>query len=113
MGMWTVPKESEESKFSDAELDEFTQKIAEAVASRRMSVPVIMALEMSKPLSFLSYSSLVIFGPILEMVFDPVKMEKLQALVVDRVRIEKLIVAIEDLEKTKKDVKEGESREQR
>lgn len=113
MGMWTVSKEPAESKFSDEELDEFTEKIAQAIAVRSMSVPVIMALEMAKPLSFLGYSSMVIFGPILEMVFDPGKTEKLQALIVDRGRIEKLIVAIEDLEKTNKEVKEGESREQR
>lgn len=113
MGMWTIPKDSENSKFSAEELDEFAQKIAEAVFARRMSVPVIMALEMAKPLSFLSYSSLVIFGPVLEMIFDPGKMEKLQAVIADRDRIEKLIVTLETLEQGKKDIKEGESREQR
>ena len=56
---------------------------------------------------------MVLFGPILEMIFDPVKMEKLQAMMADRNRIESLIVSIEDLEKSKKDTKEGESREQR
>ena len=114
MGMWTIPKEPEEQqKFTAAELDEFLASIAAAVHARRMSVPVIMTLEMVKPLSFLSYSSLVIFGPILEMMLDPVKIEKFQALLADRSRIEQLIVSIEDLEKSKKDIKEGESREQR
>ncbi|NLF97651.1 MAG: hypothetical protein GX569_13015 [Candidatus Riflebacteria bacterium] len=114
MGMWTIPKEpTEEQKFSAAELDEFTAAIATAVYTRRMSVPVIMALEMAKPLSFLGYSSLVVFGPILEMIIDPVKMEKFQALLADRSRIERLIVNIEDLEKSKTEDKEGESREQR
>lgn len=114
MGMWTIPKGPEnDSRFTDEELDEFTAKVADAVYRRRMSVPVIMALEMAKPLSFIGYSSLVIFGPILEMVIDPVKMEKLQMVVADRERIEKLIVSIEDLEKLGKDIKEGESREQK
>ncbi len=99
MGMWTIQKDPEQGKFSEAELGEFSQKIAEAVVARRMSVPVIMALEMAKPLSFLGYSSLVIFGPILEMVFDSGKMEKLQALIADRTCIERLIVSIEELEK--------------
>ncbi|NCB40031.1 MAG: hypothetical protein EOM80_14800 [Erysipelotrichia bacterium] len=112
--MWTIPKDSEhQSKFSVEELDDFVRVIAEAVHARRMSVPVIMALEMAKPLTFIGYSSLVIFGPILDMIFDPVKMEKLQALLADRKRIEQLIVSIENLEKSKKEVKEGESREQR
>ncbi len=113
MGMWTIPQDPEQSKFSAEELDEFVRAVAEAVHSRRMSVPVIMALEMAKPLAFVGYSSLVIFGPILEMIFDPGKMEKLQAVIADRRRIEQLIANIEDLEKSKKEVKEGESREQR
>ncbi|MBU1107582.1 MAG: hypothetical protein KKB51_13005 [Candidatus Riflebacteria bacterium] len=114
MGMWTIPKEPEEQqKFTAAELDEFVVAIAAAVHARRMSVPVIMALEMVKPLSFIGYSSLVIFGPILEMMLDPVKIEKFQALMADRSRIEHLMVCIEDLEKPKTEIKEGESREQR
>ncbi|HNX75911.1 MAG TPA: hypothetical protein PLM07_14405 [Candidatus Rifleibacterium sp.] len=113
MGMWTIPKDPEPTRFTAEELDEFVGVVAGAVHARRMSVPVIMALEMSKPLSFVSYSSLVIFGPILEMIFDQVKMEKLQAVIADRARIEQLIANIEDLEKSTKEVKEGESREQR
>lgn len=115
MGMWTIPKDSENAgkKFSDAELDEFSARIASAVHARRMSVPVVMALEITKPLSFIGYSSLVIFGPILELIVDPVKIEKFQALIASRSQIEKLIVSIEELEKLKKDIKEGESREQR
>jgi hypothetical protein len=113
MGMWTIPKEPENSNFTAEELDEFVRLVAEAVHARRMTVPVIMALEVAKPLSFVGYSSMVIFGPILEMIFDPVKMEKLQAVIGDRNRIESLIEHIETLEKSKKEVKEGESREQR
>lgn len=114
MGMWTIPKGSaSESRFSDAELNEFIDKLAEAVHRRGMSVPAVMALEMAKPLSFLGYSSLVVFAPVLEMIIDPVRMEKLQAVSGDRDKIERLIVAIETLEKSEKDTKEGESREQK
>lgn len=114
MGMWTIPKKPENiSRFSDEELDEFIDKIADAVCQRSMSVPVIMALEVSKPLSFVGYSSMVVFGPILEMIIDPGKLEKFQMIAADRSRIEKLITEIENLEKLKTDSKEGESREQR
>lgn len=114
MGMWTIPKGSDNnSRFTDEELDEFIDKLADAVHRRGMSVPAVMALEMAKPLSFIGYSSLVVFAPMLELIFDPVKMEKMQAVAGDRDRIEKLIVAIENLEKTSKDIKEGESREQK
>lgn len=114
MGMWTIPKGSDNnSHFSDEELNEFISKMADAVHRRGMSVPAVMALEMAKPLSFIGYSSLVVFAPMLELIIDPVKMEKLQAVAGDRERIEQLIVAIEDLEKHGKDIKEGESREQK
>lgn len=114
MGMWTIPdKPKNDSRFSDQELDEFIKTLAELVVNRGMSVPAIMALEMAKPLSFVGYSSLVIFGPLLEFIVDPVKMEKLQEVIADREKIEALMVSIETLEKFKKDSKEGESREQR
>jgi hypothetical protein len=113
MGMWTIPKNENTSKFSDEELDEFITKVSAAVKARHMSVPVIMALEMAKPVSFLGYTSLVIFAPILELIFDPVKMEKLQAIFSDRNRIEMLIKSIENLEISEKEkTKEGESSEQ-
>ncbi len=112
MGMWTLPSSGSDSKFTKEELDEFVTKISEAVHKRRMSVPVIMSLEMAKPLSFLGYASLVIFAPILELVFDPNKMEKFQAIFNDRARIESLIRAIETLETSSKDnIKEGETSE--
>lgn len=114
MGMWTIPEKPENnSSFTDEELNEFIAKVADAVHLRGMSVPVIMALEMAKPVSFIGYSTLVVFAPVLEMVFDPVKVEKLQAVASDRMKIEQLMVAIEDLEKLGKDMKEGESREQK
>ncbi|MGM0598337.1 MAG: hypothetical protein ACQETH_00850 [Candidatus Rifleibacteriota bacterium] len=114
MGMWTIPESPEENtKFTDEEIDEFINLLADGVVRRRMSVPAVMALEMCKPLSLIGHSTLILFGPILETIIDPVKMEKLQAIAADRKRIEQLIVAIEDLEKLKKDSKEGESREQR
>ena len=113
MGMWTIPKGNENCRFTDEELNEFIGKMADAVHRRGMCVPAVMALEMSKPLSFIGYSSLVVFAPMLELIIDPVKMEKLQAVAGDRDKIEKLIVAIENLEKNEKDIKEGESREQK
>ena len=110
MGMWTILKKN--IKFSDAELDDSFLKVSAAVKARpRRSL--IMALEMAKPVSFLGYTSLVVFAPILELIFDPVKMEKLQAIFSDRNRIEMLIKSIENLEISEKEkTKEGESSEQ-
>lgn len=113
MGMWTIPKGPEEHyKFSPEVLDEFIETLAKLIVDKQMSAPAIVALEMARPLSLVGYSALVIFGPLLDMIFDPVKMEKFQAVMGDRARIEQLIQSIEDLENNKKETKEGNSSEQ-
>ena len=113
MGMWTVPDDVEvSSKFSSEELDEFINTLAKLVVDKHMSAPAVMTLEMIKPLSLLGQSALMIFGPLIDMIFDPVKMEKFQAVIGDRKRIEQLMTAIEDFELNKKETKEGVSSEQ-
>ncbi len=114
MGMWTVPDEVEEnSKFSSEELDEFINSFAKLIVSKQMSAPAIMTLEMIKPLALVGQSTLMIFGPLLDLLFDPVKMEKFQAVIGDRKRIEQLMNTIENLELTNKETKEGVSSEQK
>lgn len=109
MGMWDIPKDpANDGRFTEEEIKAFLQDLARAVVRRRMTVPAVMALEMSKPVTFLGYSSMVAFGPILEMLFDPQKVEKLTCILADRSRIEELLTAIETLEKEGPD-KEGDS----
>ena len=113
MGMWTIPDGPEEHyRFSTEEIDDFISTLAKLIVCKEMSVPAVMVLEMARPLSFVGYSALVIFGPLLDLLFDPVKMEKFQAAMADRIRIEQLIRTIEDLENNKKETKEGNSSEQ-
>ena len=113
MGMWTIPEEIEQhNKFSSEVLDEFINKLARLIVDKQMSAPAIMTLEMVKPLALVGQSTLMIFGPLLDMIFDPVKMEKFQAVIGDRKRIEQLLNTIEDLELNKKETKEGVSSEQ-
>lgn len=105
--MWTIPKDPIQcDKFSEDEIKDFIKVIAQEVVRRGMSVPAVMALELGKPLSFIGYSSLIVFGPILEVMIDPAKVEKLTCVFGDRLRIEELMVAIETFEKDGN--KEGE-----
>lgn len=99
MGMWTIPKRSVDSeKFSEKDISEFIETLAQAVIKRRMSVPVILALELVKPLSFVGSQALVALSPALEIVFDPARLEKVQCVLGDRDRIEALMQSIEKLE---------------
>lgn len=114
MGMWTIPDEVEEhKKFSSEDLDEFINNLAKLVVDKQMSAPAIMTLEMAKPIALVGQSALMLFGPLLDLLFDPVKMEKFQAVIGDRKRIEQLMTTIEDLELNKKETKEGVSSEQK
>ena len=114
MGMWTIPDEVEQNiKFSNEELNDFVNKFAKLIVDKQMSAPAIMALEMAKPLAVVGQSVLIIFGPLLDLLFDPVKMEKFQAVIGDRKRIEQLMNSIEDFELNKKETKEGVSSEQK
>ncbi len=114
MGMWTIPEESEaNAKFSPEQLDEFIDTLAKLIVSRQMSAPAIMTLEMVKPLTLVGQSALMLFGPLLDLIFDPVKMEKFQAVIGDRKRVEQLMNTIENLELNNKETKEGVSSEQK
>ncbi len=114
MGMWTIPEEVEENnKFSSEDLDEFVKAFAKVIVEKQMSAPAIMALEMTKPLALVGQSVLMIFGPLLDLLFDPVKMEKFQVVIGDRKRIEQLMNCIEDFELNNKETKEGVSSEQK
>ncbi len=113
MGMWTVPEDHESNnKFTNEELNEFINKLSKLVVEKHMSAPAVIALEMAKPLALVGQSSLILFGPLLELIFDAVKMEKFQAVIGDRTRIEQLMTTIEDFELKKKETKEGVSSEQ-
>ncbi|HNV70395.1 MAG TPA: hypothetical protein PKO06_11905 [Candidatus Ozemobacteraceae bacterium] len=87
--------------YSDEELQTFIQSVAREIVSRGMSVPAVFALELMKPLSFISASSLTFMGPILETLIDPQKIEKMSCVLEDRNRVEALLVAIETLEQQK------------
>ncbi|NLI74809.1 MAG: hypothetical protein GX442_00040 [Candidatus Riflebacteria bacterium] len=98
--MWDIPKDpANDGRFSDEDLKAFIDAVARAVVRRGLSVPAVMALELSKPVAFLGYSSMVAFSPMLDMVFDPQKVDKMACILADRERIETLLVAIETLEK--------------
>lgn len=111
MGMWTIPKgRSFEETFSDEQMSAFIETTATALVRRRLTVPAIMALEMAKPLSFLGYSAMAAFAPVLNAVVPPHQIALMTGLCQDRTRIERLIRAIETKAQTSPETKE-ETRE--
>ena len=86
-----------------AEEQELLERLAQAVVKFHMTVPAILFLEMSKPLSFVGNQLLVFFKPMAGVVFNDHEYNKAIKLLEDRENIERLIRRIEKLEEEKKD----------
>ena len=84
---------------------ELLDRLAQAVVKLHMTVPAILFLEMSKPLSFVGNQFLVFFKPMAGAVFSGQEYNQAIKLLEDRNNIELLIRRIEKLEDGKKSEK--------
>jgi len=82
--------------------DELLDRVAEGIASRRLSVPAIVFLESSKPLSFLGSQFLVFMEPFVKSFFTVRLYDRFVALMEDRDNIETLLRKIERIEADRK-----------
>lgn len=109
MGMWTLPQDDPvQDGVSAEELDEFIETFARQVIKRGMAVPAVMTLEMAKPLSFIGYSALSAFSPLLEAIVDPKKMARMRAVLACRKNVDRLIERIEQIGSETDKPKEGD-----
>jgi hypothetical protein len=75
--------------------DELLERVAEGIAIRRLSVPAILFLESSKPLSFIGSQFLVFMEPFVKTLFNAASYDRFAALMEDRESYERLIQKIE------------------
>lgn len=87
-------------------------KIARKVVHWKMTVPAIMFLETSKPLSFLGSQTMVFFEPVIQSIFSFKDYDTVRKLLEERENVERLLLKIEQFdaealqaEKTAKDQK--------
>ena len=71
------------------------ETIAKAIVVRRMTVPAILFLESSRPLSFLGSQFLHFFEPIVRAFIKGDQYRRVAMLMEDRENVEKLLLAIE------------------
>ena len=83
-----------ERKLSQEDLD-LIDAVAGQVVSRRMSVPAILFIESSKPLSFIGSQFLFFFEPIIRAFIKGDQYTRFAALLEERNNIELLLRAIE------------------
>ncbi|MCF7796960.1 MAG: hypothetical protein K9N11_00830 [Lentisphaeria bacterium] len=77
-------------------------RIAEKIVKRGMTVPAVFALEMMKPLSFISSQAMVFFGPILTAFVRAETYYELSELLEDYHNVEFLVSEIERLDAAEK-----------
>ncbi len=112
-----IPKEDEKAvEMEEKEIKELIDRVAQQVVNWRMSIPAIVVLESSKPLSFVASQVLVFFEPIVQSIFTIKDYEKFISLLENREQVELLIQRIEELEdefqhRGKEDEKEKEQEE--
>jgi len=79
------------------ERDAILDRIAHEMVRRRLEAPAVLCLEAHRPLQFLLSQGLIVFTPILSMLFGAAPLEKLLLLMQERENLDRLIGRIEAL----------------
>lgn len=82
---------------SDEEKEQLINELAQKVVDKRMETPMILFLEMNKPLSFFASQSMVAMSPFLIPLFGQAGIRKYSQLLSSTDNVEMLIERIEDL----------------
>lgn len=79
----------------DEEERALVERLADAVVRRGMTVPAVLFLEMSRPLSFVTSQAMVFFAPMVGVLFPLTDYERVSLLLERREGVAQLIAAIE------------------
>jgi hypothetical protein len=100
-GLFSV-EQIDPSKISEFDKN-LIDRIAQRVVEMGMSVPAVIFLEMTKPLSFVGSQVMVFFGPFVQAFFTIKDYYRFTEMVEDRINIEYLMQRIEFFEDQKKE----------
>lgn len=84
-----------EKGITDERKSELIEKIAKRIVDMRMTVPAILFLESTKPLSFIGSQIMVFFQPIFRTFFSLREYDEVALMLEERENVEKLILSIE------------------
>jgi hypothetical protein len=96
-GAQTEPEEYDDDQLTPEERDKLIDELARKVVGRRMETPVIMFLEMHKPVTFLASQSILVASPFLVPLFGAEGVQKYSRLFSSVDNVELLIERIEEL----------------
>jgi hypothetical protein len=86
-----------QTELDPEERDQIIERIAQEVVKRRLETPAALFLEMHRPLQFLSSQALIVFTPMLAVVFRASNLEKVSLLMQERENLDRLLNRIEGL----------------
>ena len=84
-------------ELSPEERDRLIDELAQKVVKKRLETPVVLFLEMHKPVSFLAGQGLVVATPLLAPLFGVDRLTRYSGILNDRTKLEKLISRIEEM----------------
>ena len=80
---------------TDAERDEWLERIADHIVKRRLETPAILALEMHRPLQFLASQAMIVSTPFIGAFVGPTNVLKFAKLMEDRRNLDRLLDRID------------------
>lgn len=87
-----------ERGITDERKAELIDKIAKKIVEMRMTVPAILFLESTKPLSFIGSQVMLFFQPFFRTFFSLKEYDEIALMLEERENVERLILAIERID---------------
>jgi len=74
------------------------EQLAEQISRRRLNVPAILLLQVTRPLGFIASQGLLLCQPLLSFVYDAPRVADYAELLADRASVDRLVARLEETE---------------
>jgi len=75
--------------------EQLIERLAKQISRRRLTVPAILLLQVTRPLSFIASQGLLLCQPLLSFVYDATRVADYAELLADRASIDRLVAQLE------------------
>ena len=80
--------------------EQLIEHLTEQISRWRLTVPAILILQVTRPLSFIASQGLLLCQPLLSFVYDAPRVADYAELLADRASMERLVMRLEEAEQT-------------
>lgn len=82
-----------------AQSEQLIEHLAEQISRWRLTMPAILLLQVTRPLSFIASQGLLLCQPLLSFVYDAPRIADYAELLADRATIDRLVARLEEEER--------------